>query len=110
MGKFCEYLKEHEKNIIDFKKKKKLPLKNEVKTHQDVKVCYICRKIILKKLSKSTNYLKVRDHCHYTWKYRDAAHNNLKLNASNEIPGVFQKSSSYNYHFIIKLIAKEFQE
>ena len=30
--------------------------------HQDTKGCYICGKIILKKLSKSINYQKVRDH------------------------------------------------
>ena len=64
MKKFCESLREHAKNVIDFEKKKKLPLKEEVKSHQDAKVCYICGKRILKKLSKSINYRKVRDHCH----------------------------------------------
>ena len=45
----------------------------------------------LKKLSKSINYRKVRDHCQYAGKYRDAAHSicNLKFNMSNEIPVVF---------------------
>ena len=39
-----------------------LPLtKEELKSHQDAKVCYICGKRILKKLSKSINYQKVRD-------------------------------------------------
>ena len=37
-----------------------LPLtKEELKPHQDAKVCYICGKRILKKLSKSTNYGKL---------------------------------------------------
>ena len=66
-----------------------LPLtKEELNWHQDAKVCYICGKIILKKLSKSINYQKVRDHCHCTGKYRSAAHSicNLKFNVSNEIP------------------------
>ena len=59
-----------------------LPLTNEeLKSHQDAKACYICGKRILKKISKSMNYQKVRDHCHYTGKYRGAAHSifNLKL-------------------------------
>ena len=50
MKKFCESLREHAKNIIDFEKKKMLPLrKEELKSHQDAKVCYVCGKIILKK-------------------------------------------------------------
>ena len=50
-----------------------LLIKEELTSHQDAKVCYICGKIILRKLSKSINYRKVRDHCHYTGKYRDAS-------------------------------------
>ena len=51
-----------------------LPLtKEELKSHQDAKVCYISVKGILKKLSKSVNYRKVRDHCHFTGEYRGAA-------------------------------------
>ena len=47
-----------------------LPLtKEELKSHHDAKVCYICEKIVLKNFSKSINYQKVRDHCHYTGKY-----------------------------------------
>ena len=76
MKKFCTSLREHTKNIIDFKKKKTSPLtKEELKSHQVPEVCYVCRKTILKKLSKSINYQKVRDHCNYTGKNRSAAHN-----------------------------------
>ena len=59
-----------------------LPLtKDELKSHQDAKVCYICGKRILKKLTKYINYWKVRDNCHYTDKHRGAAHriSNLKF-------------------------------
>ena len=43
MKKVCESLKEHAKNIIDFEKKKMLPLtKEELKSYQDAKVCCIC--------------------------------------------------------------------
>ena len=64
MKKFCESLREQAKNIIDFERKEKmLPLtKEELKSHQDAKVCYICVKRILKKLSKNITYRKVRDH------------------------------------------------
>ena len=89
-----------------------LPLtKEELKSHQDAKVCYICGKRILKKLSKSINYWKIRDHCHFTGKYSDTAHGicNLKFNVPNEIPVVFHNSSNYDYHFIIKVLANKFE-
>ena len=38
--------------------------KEELKSHQHAKVCYICEKRILKKFSKSIKYQKVRDHRH----------------------------------------------
>ena len=45
MKKFCTSLREHAKNIIDFEKKKMLQLKKEeLKLHQDAKLCYIWRK------------------------------------------------------------------
>ena len=67
--KFFTSLREHAKNIIDFEKKKMLPLtKEELKSHQDAKECYICGKRILKKFAKDKGYRKVRDHCHYASK------------------------------------------
>ena len=52
---------------------------------------------------------KVRDHCHYTGKYRGAAHGicNLRYKVVKEIPAVFHNGSSYDYHFIIKYLAEE---
>ena len=40
--------------------------KEELKSYQEAKVCYICGKGILKELAKDKNYRKVRDHCYYT--------------------------------------------
>ena len=55
MKMFRTSLRGHAKNITDFEKK--LPLKKEeLKSHQDAKVSYICGKIILTKLPKSANY------------------------------------------------------
>ena len=60
MKKFCESLREPAKIIIDFETKKMLPLtKEEIKSYQNAKLCYICGNKILrksancKKLSKS---------------------------------------------------------
>ena len=56
-------------------------------------------------------YRTVRDHCHYTGKYRGAAHNicNLKYKTPQKITVVFHNGSTYDYHFIIKELAKEFE-
>ena len=54
---------------------------------------------------------KVRDHCHYLGKYRGAAHNicNLSYKVLKEISVVFHNGSTYDYHFIIKELVKEFE-
>ena len=106
MKTFCKCLREHTKNIIYFEKKKNVTInKRRIKSHQDAKVSYICRKRILKKLSKSISYRKNREYCHHTGKYRGEAHNicNLKFNVPNGIPVVFHNGSNYDYHFIIKI-------
>ena len=103
MSKFSESLKEHVKNIMDFEKKKMLPLtKEKLKSNQYAKVHYICEKRILKGLSNSISYRRVKDHCHYTGKYRGVAHSicNLKFNAPNENTVVFLNCSTYDYHFL----------
>ena len=110
--KRCTTLREHAKNIIDFQKKKVPPVtKEELKSHKDAKVCYIRGERTLKKLSKSLNYRKVRDYCHYTGKYRGAAHHasNLNFNVPNEISVVFHNVLNCDYHFIINELANEFE-
>ena len=51
---------------------------------------------------------KVRDHCHYTGKYRGAAYSKCNLNYKivKEIPVLFDNGSVYDYHFIIKYLAR----
>ena len=109
---FCSSLKEHAKNIIVLEKKKLLPLKKEqLKSNQDANVCCICGKKFLKKLSRSKNYQNVRDYYYYAGKYKDPVHSicNLKFNVPNEIPVVFHNSSNYDYYYIIKKLANEFE-
>ena len=57
------------------------------------------------------NIIKVRDYCHYTGKYRGAAHDmcNLRYKIPKEILVVFYNGSTYDYHFIIKELAEEFE-
>ena len=105
MNKFCKDLREHVTKIINYEKKKMIPLTTKEKIyHNKQKICYICKK-------EFNNNDKVRDHCHYTGKYRGAAHNicNLRYKVPKEIPIVFHNGSTYDYHFIIKELVKEFE-
>ena len=53
---------------------------------------------------------KVRDHCHFTGKYRGAAHNKCNINykITINIRTIFYNLSLYDSHFIIKELANEF--
>ena len=84
-----------------------LTAKEEIHYNQQ-EICYICKKEFDKSDKKNC---KVRDHCHYTGKYRGAAHNicNLRYKIPKEIPVVFHNGSTYDYHFIIKELVKEFE-
>ena len=109
MKKFSKDLREHTSKIIDYEKKKIIPLTTEEKIyHSRQKICYICKKEFSNNEKK--NY-KVRDHCHYTGKYIGAAHNicNLRYKVPKEIPIVFHNGSTYDYHFIINELVKEFE-
>ena len=110
MKKFSKDLREHASKIINYEKKKMIPLTTEEKIyHNKQKICFICKKEFSNNDKK--NY-KVRNHCHYTGKYRGAAHNicNLRYKVPKEIPIVFHNSSIYDYHFIIKELVKEVED
>ena len=66
------------------------------------KECHIC----FKKFSPKDR--KVRDHCHYTVKYRGAAHSscNLRYRIPDYIPVVFHNLAGYDAHLFIKELAK----
>ena len=93
MKKFCKDLREHTTKIINYEKKKMIPLTIEEKIHyNEQEICYICKKEFDKSDKK---HYKVRDHCHYTGKYRGAAHNicSLIYKIPKEIPVVFHNGS-----------------
>ena len=103
MKRFCKDLKDHATKIIDFEKKTIIPLtKEEEDNYNKENICYICK--------KDFNNDKVRDHCHFTGKYRRAAHNtcNLRYKIPKNILVIFHNGLTYDYHFIIKEQACEF--
>ena len=81
--------------------------KEQRKLYENTKIYYICKKkkkrrIIENKYLKDNKYCKFRNHCHYTWEYRGAAHStsNLKYSVPKKFPIVFHNGFNYNYHFI----------
>ena len=102
---FCEDLKDQAMKIINREKKEMIPLTDEEKeSYENQEICHLCKKEL-------NNDNKVRDHCHYTGKYIGASHNkcNLHYKIPKEIPVVCHNGSTYNYHFMIKQLAREFK-
>ena len=98
--------------IINFKKRKrKLLTTEQQKSYENTKICYVRQEKLEDKHAEDKEYRKVRDHCHYTREYRGATHSicNLKYCVPKEIPMVFHNASDYDYHFIIKELAEEFE-
>ena len=79
-------------------------------SYKNAKICYICQEKFEDKYAKGKD-LKVRDRFHYTDEYRGAAHSicNLKYSVPKKVPIVFHNGSNYDYHFIIKELAEEFE-
>ena len=111
---FVKDLRDQAMKIINYEKKKEIVLTNEEKEcYEKQENCYIRKKEFCtdKKNEKEFKlYCKVRDHCHYTGKYWGAAHSicNLRYRIPKEIPVVFHNGSTYESHFIIKQLVKEF--
>ena len=99
------------KIVIDTPKKSMTSLTDdENRKHKKCKYCHICLEPFSnnEEDEKYNNYKKVRDHCHYTGKYRGAAHSkyNLQYKVPREIPVVFHNGYKYDYSFIINEISK----
>ena len=107
----CNDLKENATKIINHEKKEMIALTDEEnKSYKKQKVCYVCKRRFSTD-NDNEKYHKVRDQCHYTGKYGGAAHSiyNLRYKTPKGISVVFHIGSTYDYHFIIKELAKEFE-
>ena len=102
--KFCEDVKELAVEISNYREHKMIPLKNkEFKFCESQKVCHICKGWFCYDKNKESEFKLnhiVRDHCHYTGKFRGNAHNicNLRHKVSKKIPVVFHNGSTYDCH------------
>ena len=97
--KFVEMLEEDIEIIANIPEEKMIFGKEEAERFKKETKCWIWNEIF----DDDKNY-KVRDHCHFTGRYRGAAHNscNLKYRKPNFTPVVFHNLSGYDSHLFIK--------
>ena len=97
--KFVEMLEEDIKIITNIPEKKMIFGEKEKEQFDKETKCWICKE----EFNDDKNY-KVRDHCHFTGRYRGAAHNkcNLRYRKPNFTPVVFRNLSGYDSHLFIK--------
>ena len=95
------------------KKKKIIPLtKEENKSYKEQETCHIYKEkfCVGKDDENYKSRRKVKDDCHYTGKFRGAAHSKCNLNykVPKDIPIIIHKAS-YDTHFKINQLAEEFK-
>ena len=100
---FVEMLEQDIKRIqekFEFSKKMIFTFKDK-DDFEKAKICWICQK----EFGESKN---MRDHCHFTGKFRGAAHNkcNLQFKKPKFTPVIFHNLSGYDVHLFVKNLGK----
>ena len=98
---FLKYLEEDTKMIANIPKRCIIFKDKEREQFNEETRCWICKGEFD---DKDKNKKKVQDHCHFTGRYRGAAHNlcNLNYRKPNFTPVVFHNLSGYDSHLFIK--------
>ena len=96
MQKFVEWLEKDVIEIANIPAKKMIFGEKEKERFNEETKCWICK--------GELNDDKVRYHCHFTGRYRGAAHNKCNLNYKKPYftPVVFHNLSGYDSHLFIK--------
>ena len=99
MDVFIKWLEDDVKDIANIKPKKMVFTEKDKKQFNKASYCWIC--------GEELGNDRVRDHCHYTGRYRGAAHNKCNLNYSKPkgVPVFFHNLSGYDSHLFIKSLA-----
>ena len=95
---FIKWLEDDVKAIANIKPKKMIFTEEDKKHFNKASDCWIC--------GEDLGNDRVRDHCHFTGRYRGPAHNscNLKYRKQNNISVFFHNLSGYDSHLFIKKI------
>ena len=93
---FIKWLEDDVKYLANIKPKKMIFTKEEEKQFDRASNCWIC--------GEELGNDRIRDHCHYTGRYRGAAHNSCNLNYSKPkgVPVFFHNLTGYDSHLFIK--------
>ena len=96
MDVFIKWLEEDVKAIANIEEKKMIFTEEDEKQFNKASDCWIC--------GEELGNDRVRDHCHYTGRYRGAAHNscNLKYRKPKSVSVFFHNLSGYDSHLFIK--------
>ena len=96
MDVFIKWLEEDVKAIANIEPKQMIFTEEDKKQFNKASDCWICGEKLVND--------RVRDHCHYTGRYRGAAHNscNLKYRKPKSISVIFHNLSGYDSHLFIK--------
>ena len=94
---FINWLEEDVKIISELGNEKMVITPEEQEQFNQASNCWICGELL-------NLQDRVRDHCHYTGRYRGAAHNrcNLKFSKPNNISVFFHNLTGYDSHLFIK--------
>ena len=87
---------------LSLPKKEMIPLSSEEwKKFRESEVCWLCRGKFGEK-----GFSKVRDHCHFTGKFRGAAHQscNLKFQRPKFTPVFFHNLQNYDAHLFVRAL------
>ena len=94
--KFIEWIEKDVKYISNIRKRKVIFGEKEVDDFNNATDCWICK--------GELGLDKVRDHCHFTGRYRGAAHNqcNLKYRKPAFTPVFIHNLTNYDAHLFVK--------
>ena len=106
MEKFVEWIEEDVKEIANIPDVEMIFGSDELNQFNSATKCWICNVEFDDTADEKgcRKNEKVKDHCHYTGRFRGAAHNscNLKYKKPKFIPVVFHNLSGYDSHLFIK--------
>ena len=96
MDVFIKWLEEYVKAIANIEEKEMIFNEEDKKQFNKASDCWIC--------GEELGNDRVRDHCHFTGRYRGPAHNscNLKFRKPKSISVFFHNLSGYDSHLFIK--------